>query len=105
VTDGKRSIYTELESRLKGFPVDEFVRAYAKAYLEADLETIYKLQELILGPKVEGEDDPDFNGPDSSITAPKKPRPHFELRCGCIAGARRLCPLTSVFSHRTKSPC
>lgn len=74
--EGRKSIYADLERRLKGFPVDEFVRAYAKAYLEADRETLQKLQELILGPGVQQGDDPDSSGPDSSIRVPKDPGPH-----------------------------
>lgn len=83
MSEGKRSIYSDLERVLKGFPVDEFVRAYAKAYLEADLETIQKLQEIILGPDAQHRDDTDSNGPDSLLNAPKKPGPH--LNSGAVA--------------------
>ena len=47
---GKRKkLYDDLERDLHGFPVGDYVRAYAKAYLEADVETIRKLQGLLLG--------------------------------------------------------
>jgi len=45
----KKSIYDDLRPDLCGFPVEDFVRAYFKAYLEADVVTIRKLQELLLG--------------------------------------------------------
>lgn len=81
--DGK-DIYDDLKRDLRGFPVEDFVRAFAKAYLEADLETIRKLRELL------GEDVPEDSaiddssgGPDAPVRAPIKPRPH--LNSGAIA--------------------
>jgi hypothetical protein len=80
-----KPIYDDLERDLRGFPVGDYVRAYAKAYLEADLETIRKLQELLLGDVSErGEPDtPTDKSPDAPIGAPNKPRPH--LNSGAIA--------------------
>jgi hypothetical protein len=76
-----RSIYDDLRRDLHGFPVEDFVRAYAKAYLEADVETIRKLQELLLG-DISERSEPDAP-PDAPIGAPIKPRPH--LNSGAIA--------------------
>ena len=39
----KPYLYEGLQRRLGGYPVDDFVRACAKAYLEADVESIRKL--------------------------------------------------------------
>ena len=36
----KKSIYDDLQRRLGNYPVNDFVRAYALAYFEADVETI-----------------------------------------------------------------
>jgi hypothetical protein len=74
-------IYEELQRKLGGFPVGDFVRAYAKAYLEADVETIKKLREL-LGVSSEYIEPEDHSGPDAPIGAPLKPRPH--LNSGAI---------------------
>jgi hypothetical protein len=81
----KKSIYDELERDLRGFPVGDYVRAYAMAYLEGDLETIRKLQELLLGDISERSepDTPPDMPPDAPIGAPKKPRPH--LNSGAVA--------------------
>jgi hypothetical protein len=77
--DGKRKdIYDDLRRDLQGFPVEDFVRAYAKAYLEADIETIRKLQDLLVGDPSEN-CDPDSgspNEPDSLVGTPIQPRPH-----------------------------
>ena len=75
------SIYDDLERDLRGFPVGDYVRAYAKAYLEADLETIRKLQELLLG-DISERSEPGAP-PDMPIGAPNKPRPH--LNSGAVA--------------------
>ena len=80
--DGERkNIYEDLERDLCGYPVEEFVRAYAKAYLEADVETIRKLKKLLPGELSEqsGPDAP----PDAPVDAPTKPRPN--LNSGAIA--------------------
>jgi hypothetical protein len=79
----RKTIYDDLQRDLGGFPVEDFVRAYAKAYLEADVETIKKLQELLIGePSERGEPEaPD--GPDAFVGAPIQPRPH--LNSGAVA--------------------
>jgi hypothetical protein len=77
----KPYLYEGLQRRLVGYPVDDFVRAYFKAYLEADVETIRKLQELLLG-DISERSEPDAP-PDAPIGAPIKPRPH--LNSGTIA--------------------
>ena len=81
----RKSIYDDLERDLRGFPVADYVRAYAKAYLEADVETIGKLQELLLGDisKRSEPDTPPDMPPDTPIGAPNKPRPH--LNSGAVA--------------------
>jgi hypothetical protein len=79
--EGKKSIYDDLRPDLCGFPVEDFVRAYFKAYLEADVVTIRKLQELLLG-DISERSEPDAP-PDAPIGAPIKPRPHLNL--GAIA--------------------
>ena len=76
-----KPIYDDLERDLRGFPVGDYVRAYAKAYLEADLETIRMLQELLLG-DISERSEPGAP-PDAPIGAPNKPRPH--LNSGAIA--------------------
>jgi hypothetical protein len=82
--DGRRNnIYADLERDLCGYPVEDFVRAYAKAYLEADVETIKKLQELLIGNRSERREPEDHSGPDAFVGAPIKPRPH--LNSGAIA--------------------
>ena len=83
MNEGKKSIYEDLEKRLNGFPVDDFVREYAKAYFEADIETIRKLQELLLRQEISIDDFPDSGAPDALKGAPLKPRPH--LNSGAVA--------------------
>jgi hypothetical protein len=83
---GKKSIYEDLEKRLNGFPVDDFLREYAKAYFEVDIETIRKLQELLLRQEISIDDFPhssDSGAPDALKGAPLKPRPH--LNSGAVA--------------------
>jgi len=75
MNERRKSIYADLEKRLNGFPVDDFVREYAKAYLEADRETIRKLQELLLREEIFSDDSPDSGASDAQTGAPKKPRP------------------------------
>ena len=74
-------MYDDLKRDLHGFPVEDFVRAYLKAYLEADVETIQNLQELLLG-DISERSEPDLP-PDAPVGAPVKPRPH--LNSGSIA--------------------
>jgi hypothetical protein len=75
--EGKKSIYECLEKRLNGFPVDDFVREYAKAYFEADIETIRKLQELLLRQEISIDDSADSGAPGTLTGAPIKPSPHL----------------------------
>lgn len=76
----RRNIYEGLERDLRGFPVGDFVRAYAKAYFEADVETLTKLNAL-LG---EGSTASSDSGSGSAdIRAPLKPRPN--LNSGAVA--------------------
>ncbi|MGD0938183.1 MAG: hypothetical protein ABR905_00640 [Terracidiphilus sp.] len=77
----RKGFYHDLKRDLNGFPAEEFVRAYFKAYLEADVETIRKLQELLLG-DISERGEPD-SPPDPPIGSPIKPRPH--LNSGAIA--------------------
>jgi hypothetical protein len=70
-----RSIYDGLQSRLGNYPVGEFACAYAKAYFEADVETIKKLREL-LGVSSEYSEPEDYSETDAMIGAPLTPRPH-----------------------------
>jgi hypothetical protein len=79
----KPYLYEGLQRRLGGYPVDDFVRAYAKAYLEADVETIRKLQQFLLGKDLLLDDDMGSGGPDALVGAPLKPRPN--LNAGAIA--------------------
>jgi hypothetical protein len=81
----RKYLYEDLERDLRGFPVGDYVRAYAKAYLEGNLETIRKLEELLGDERSErGGIDPSQNmPPDAPIGAPKKPRPH--LNSGAVA--------------------
>jgi hypothetical protein len=81
----RKSIYDDLERELRGFPVGDYVQAYAKAYFEADVETIRKLQELLLGNIAERTepDPPPSPSQDAPVGAPIKPRPH--LNSGAVA--------------------
>lgn len=79
----KDSIYGDLARRLNGFQVDDFVREYAKAYLDADTETLKKLQELLLQREISNDDSPDSGEQDSLAGAPLTPRPH--LNSGAVA--------------------
>jgi hypothetical protein len=79
----RRSIYDDLKRDLRGFSVEDFVRAYAKAYLEADVETIRKLQERLVDDASQHSDPGAPSEPDAPIGAPIKPRPH--LNSGAIA--------------------
>jgi hypothetical protein len=79
----RKYIYDDLERDLRGFPVGDYVRAYAKAYLETDIDTIRKLQGLLIGDTSEHNDQGPNNEPDAPIGAPIQPRPH--LNSGAIA--------------------
>jgi hypothetical protein len=81
----RKSIYDDLERELRAFPVGDYVRAYALAYFEGDLETIRKLQELLLGDIAERTepDLPPGPSPDAPVGAPTKPRPN--LNSGAVA--------------------
>jgi hypothetical protein len=83
MAEGRKTIYDDLQRKLGAYPVDDFVRAYLKAYLEADLETIKKLQTLLLGNLPDSADSTGHNEPDAPIGAPIQPRPH--LNSGAIA--------------------
>jgi hypothetical protein len=72
-----QSIYDDFQRKLGAYPVDDFVRTYFKPYLEADLETIKKLQELVLGDLPDFAGPSDYSGPYSLVGAPVQPRPHF----------------------------
>jgi hypothetical protein len=81
-----KSIYDDLKRDLRGFPVDDFVREFAKAYLEGDMETIRKLQGLLTGTSPEESPSGGSGGhaaPDAPIGAPRKPWPH--LNSGAVA--------------------
>lgn len=78
----RKSIYDDLQRALGNYPVDDFVRAYALAYFEADVEKIKKLREL-LGVFSEYIEPEDHSEPDAMIGAPIKPRPH--VNSGAIA--------------------
>lgn len=75
--EGKKSVYEDLKRRLNGFPVDDFVREYARAYFDGNRETIRKLQELLLRQGISLDDFPSTDAPDSFKGAPLKPRPHL----------------------------
>ena len=82
----RKSIYDGLKRDLRGFHVEEFVREYAIAYFEADMETIMKLQGLLTGSSSETgvNDGPSGPGaPDAPVAKPVRPRPH--LNSGAIA--------------------
>jgi hypothetical protein len=81
----RKDFYDDLKRDLHGFPVEDFVRAYLKAYLEADVETIRRLQKLLLGDipeRSEPDSHPDSH-PDAPVGAPIMPRPN--LNSGAIA--------------------
>lgn len=73
----RTSLYADLQRRLGRYPVDDFVRAYAKAYLEADRETIGKLQAFLLRATSENSEPEDSSAPDAFVGAPLQPRPHL----------------------------
>jgi hypothetical protein len=73
----RKDIYEDLRRDLRGFPAEDFVRAYFKAYLEGDVETISKLRELLLG-DISERSEPDAP-PDAPIGAPNKPRPNLNF--------------------------
>jgi hypothetical protein len=79
----KTFLYEGLQRKLDGYPVDDFIRAYFKAYLEADVETLRKLQELLLGKELPPDDVPDSGEPCKFVGAPMKPRPN--VNSGAIA--------------------
>jgi|HubBroStandDraft_1064217.scaffolds.fasta_scaffold503449_2 hypothetical protein len=82
----RKSIYDDLKRDLCGFPVEDFVREYAKAYFEADIETIKKLQGLLTGVSSEAganEGSSEPGAPDEPVGEPVKPRPH--LNAGALA--------------------
>jgi hypothetical protein len=78
----KKSIY-DLERRLNGLPLDDFVREYAKAYFEADIDTIRKLQQLLLRQEISIDDSPHSGAPEAWKAAPLSSRPH--LNSGTVA--------------------
>jgi hypothetical protein len=82
MAEGRKTIYDGLQSKLGAYPVDDFVRAYLRAYLEADIDTIKKLQALLLGDLTDSTDPTGHNEPDAPIGAPIQPRPH--LNSGAI---------------------
>jgi hypothetical protein len=73
----RRSFYDGLQRRLGSYPAGDFVRAYAKAYFEADVESIKKLRNL-LGVSSEYIEPEDRSEPDAMIGASIKPRPHLD---------------------------
>jgi len=79
----EKSIYADLARRLNGFHVDDFVREYAKAYLDGDRATLRKLQELLLRQEIPSDDFPESGTQDSLTGAPKNPRPH--VNSGAVA--------------------
>jgi hypothetical protein len=82
----RESIYEALKRDLRGFPVEDFVREYAKAFFEGDMETIRKLQGLLTGASSEADanEGPSWPGdPDAPVGEPRKPRPH--VNSGAVA--------------------
>jgi hypothetical protein len=79
----RKSVYDDLKRDLRGFPVEDFVRAYLRAYLDADVESIRKLQEFLLGKELPREDAAGADEPGKFVGAPIKPRPN--LNSGAIA--------------------
>ena len=72
----------------------DFVREYAKAYFEADIETIRKLQELLLRQEISIDDSADSGAPGTLTGAPIKPSPHLN------SGAAALPEPATKLSHR-----
>jgi hypothetical protein len=84
--DENKSIYDDLKRDLRGFPVEDFVREFAKAYFEGDMETIRKLQGLLTGTAPEGTPSGGSSGPaapEAPVAARIKPRPG--LNSGAVA--------------------
>jgi hypothetical protein len=82
----RKSIYEDLKRDLRGFPVEDFVREFAKAYFEGDMETIRKLQGLLTGASPEASPSGGSSGPaapNAPVGARKKPRPN--LNSGAVA--------------------
>jgi hypothetical protein len=82
----RESIYDDLKRHLRGFPVEEFAREYAKAYFEAEIETINKLQALLTGVSSEASASEGSTGPaapDAPVGQPVRPRP--SLNSGAVA--------------------
>ena len=76
--DERKSIYDDLKRDLRGFPVEEFVREFAKAYFEGDMETIRKLQRLLTGTSPEESPSIGSSGPaapDAPVGTRIRPRP------------------------------
>jgi len=84
--DERKSIYDDLKRDLRGFPVEEFVREFAKAYFEGDMDTIVKLQGLLTGTSPEASPSGGSSGPaapNAPVGARIKPRPG--LNSGAVA--------------------
>jgi len=84
--DERKSIYDDLKRDLRGFPVEEFVREFAKAYFEGDMDTIVKLQGLLTGSSPEASPSGGSSGPaapNAPVGARIKPRPG--LNSGAVA--------------------
>ena len=84
--EGRWNIYYDLKRDLCGFPVEDFVREFAKAYFEGDMETIMKLQGLLTGTSPEASPSGGSSGPASPnapVGARIKPRPG--LNSGAVA--------------------
>ena len=82
----RKSIYDDLKRDLRGFAVEEFVREFAKAYFEGDMETIHKLQGLLTGTSPEASPSGGSSGPaapNAPVGARIKPRPG--LNSGAVA--------------------
>ena len=90
-------MYADLKRSLNGFPVDDFVREYARAYFDGERETIRKLQELLLRQEISIDDSPDSAAPDALTGSPLKPGPH--LNSGAVA-----LPEPDNSDHRLRQP-
>jgi hypothetical protein len=77
-----KNIYDDLKRDLRGFPVEDFVRAYAKAYFEADVDSLKRLRAL-LGEEYKETGHPDAASPDAPVRSPLQPRPN--LNSGAVA--------------------